>query len=143
MDYRHFLSEVRRRGGFATDEEAAAVVSTVLMAVSEVLPQGAVDGIVANLPPELWVFLRPSHREPDPHFDSQLFLGWVVSSFDVTGLRDKSVGGLDYYADYSGEEAIRRCQAVFAVLKSLLEKEQQDRLAAFLPGDVQAWFLEA
>ena len=143
MDYRHFLEEVRRRGGFTSDEETLAVISNVLMAIAELLPQGQVDGVAANLPPELWVYLRPTHREPDPHFDSQLFLGWVVSSFDITGMRDKAVGGLDYYADYSGDEAIRRCQAVFSVMKSVMDEKEQQSLAELLPGDVQAWFLQA
>lgn len=143
MDYRRFLAEVRRRGGFASDEETIAVVSNVLMAVAEVLPQRELNGIMTNLPPELAVYLRPTHIEPDPHFDSQLFLGWVVSTFDSTGLRDKSIGGLDYYADYSGDEAIRRCQTVFSVLKSLMDEPQQELLVTWLPEGVQAWFREA
>lgn len=143
MDYGRFLAEVRRRGAFNSDHETVAVVSNVLMAVAEVLPQREIGAMSANLPPELAVYLRPAHVEPDPHFDSQLFLGWVVSSFDVTGLRDKAVGGLDYYADYSGDEAIRRCQTVFSVLKGLMGQPQQDALMAFLPEGVQAWFLDA
>lgn len=143
MDYRRFLQEVRRLGGFTSDEETVAVVSNVLMAVAEVLPQRELNGIIANLPPELAVYLRPTHAEPDPHFDSQLFLGWVVSTFDITGMRDKSIGGLDYYADYSGDEAIRRCQTVFSVLKSLMDKPQQDLLATWLPEGVQTWFRDA
>jgi hypothetical protein len=95
------------------------------------------------LPAEAAVFLRGAHEEPDPYFDSQLFLGWVVSSFDATGEVDKTVGGLDLYADYSGEEGIRRCQCVFSVLKSLMPDEEARTLATFLPEGVDGWFRNA
>lgn len=143
MDYREFLREVQRLGGFATEEEARAVVANVLMAVAEVLPQQQVDGLSQRLPPELLVYLRRTRGEPDPQFDSHLFLGWVVSTVDATGPRDKTDGGLDLYAAYSGDEAIRRCQCVFAVLKRLMSGPEQERLARYLPEGVDAWFASA
>jgi len=143
MNYREFLEQVQSRGCFATADETQSVVANVLRAVAEVLPQGQVDGLTAQLPPELMVYLRGAHQEPDPFFDSQLFLGWVVSSIDATGARDRTEEGLDLYAAYSGEEAIRRCHCVFAVLKSLLEPRQQDALIAYLPDEVSDWFVQA
>jgi len=143
MDYGQFLEDVRKRGGFASNEEAMAVASHVLMAVAEVLPQRDAEGITTILPPELLVYLRPTHAEPDPNFDSQLFLGWVVSTVDATGGRDKTGGGLDIYADYSGDEAIRRCQCVFSVLKSLMSDRQQATMLACLPEEVGVWFSAA
>ena len=143
MNYREFLEQVQSRGSLATAEETRAVVANVLRAVAEVLPQGQVDGLSTQLPPELMVFLRGAHQEPDPFFDSQLFLGWVVSSIDSTGARDRTEEGLDLYAAYSGEEAIRRCQCVFAVLKSLLEPRQRDILAGCLPDEVSGWFVQS
>ena len=143
MEYREFLEQVKSRGCLATAEETRAVVANVLRAVAEVLPHGELDGLTTQLPPELMVYLRGAHQEPDPFFDSQLFLGWVVSSIDSTGAPDKTEGGLDLYAAYSGEEAIRRCQCVFGVLKSLLEPQQRDALAGYLPDEVSGWFVQA
>jgi len=143
MDYGRFLTEVQKQGCFAGDREAAAAVSGVLMAVAETLSQPQARELTRSLPPELHVFLRPAHEEPDPYFDAQLFLGWVVSTFDATGGRDKTAGGLDHYAHYSGDEAIRRCQCVFSVLKTVLDAEQQQTLSTCLPEEVGIWFQEA
>jgi len=66
-----------------------------------------------------------------------------VSSFDSTGARDKTAGGLDLYSHYSGDEAIRRCQGVFSVLKPLLDEQQREKLRSCLPEEVEAWFREA
>ncbi len=143
MDYNQFLAEVQRAGCFASEEETRAVVVNVLLAVAEVLPQQQVDGLASRLPPEMLVYLRRARGEPDPQFDSHLFLGWVVSALDSTGPRDKTDGGLDLYAAYSGEEAIRRCQCVFSVLKSLMDGPQQEQMAVCLPDEVSGWFLRA
>jgi len=143
MNYQEFLGKVQRLGGFPGGEEARATVANVLMAVAEVLPQDQLNALALKLPPELLVYLRRTRPEPDPYFDSQLFLGWVVSGLDATGARDKSDGGLDLYATYSGDEAIRRCQCVFAVLKSLLEPGENRAMAGGLPDGVDAWFLQA
>ena len=89
------------------------------------------------------VYLRRTGSEPDPLFDRELFLGWVVSTLDATANRDKTVGGLDFTAAYSGEEAIRRMGCVFSALKRQLEPSQQRELAAALPEEVDAWFLSA
>ena len=143
MNYREFLGKVQSLGRFASEEETQAVVANVLRAVAEVLPQQQVNGLTVGLPPELMVYLLGAHQEPDPFFDSQLFLGWVVSTIDATGARDRTDGGLDLYAAYSGEEAIRRCQCVFSVLKSVMQPQQRDKLAAYLPDEVGGWFLRA
>ena len=141
MNHQEFLGEVQRLGRFASDEETRAVVANVLMAMAEVLPREQLDGLAAALPPELLVYLARAPLEPDPYFDSHLFLGWVVSTADVTGSRDRSAEGLD--SAYSADEAIRRCQVVFSVLKRLMEPVQHQRLAGFLPDLVESWFLEA
>ncbi len=143
MDYRGFLGEVQHLGNFASEQETRAVVASVLMAMAEVLPRAQLKGLAAKVPPELGVYLQSARQEPDPYFDGQLFLGWVVSSVDATGQRDKTDGGLDLYSAYSGDEAIRRCQCVFSVLKKLIEPEQHDQLASVLPDQVECWFLEA
>ncbi len=143
MDYAQFLREVRENGCFVSSEEAETTIVSVLMAMAEVLPRPQLEALSSRLPPEAMVYLRRTGSEPDPLFDSHLFVGWVVSSLDSTGIRDKTSGGLDLTAAYSGEEAIRRVGCVFSVLKRQLEPSQQQELAAVLPEEVDAWFLNA
>ncbi|MEE8345754.1 MAG: DUF2267 domain-containing protein [Dehalococcoidia bacterium] len=143
LDYVRFLSEVQANGSFTSREETEGTVASVLMALSEVLPGDQLQALAARLPPEAMVYLRRSGSEPDPLFDSHLFLGWVVSSMDSTGKRDETTGGLDMTASYSGAEAIRRAQCVFAALKKRIEPDHQQMLAALLPEEVNGWFLNA
>jgi uncharacterized protein (DUF2267 family) len=118
-------------------------MTSVLTAIGEAVPQREMDGLADSLPPEVMLNLRRAREAPDPYFDSQLFLGWVMTTVDSTGPRDKTSGGLDLYAAYSADEALRRCQCVFAVLKSQMQPQQRDKLAALLPDGVAAWFLRA
>ena len=46
-------------------------------------------------------------------------------------------------AAYSGEEAMRRVGCLFSALKRQLEPSQRQELAAVLPEEVDAWFLNA
>ena len=143
MDYAQLLSEVQNDGSFVTREETEALVVSVLMAMAEVLPRPQLEALASRLPPETMVYLRRTGSEPDPLFDSHLFIGWVVSTLDATGSRDKTVGGLDLTAAYSGEEAIRRMRCVFSALKRRLGPDQQQELVALLPEEVDTWFLNA
>ena len=142
MDYAQFLSEVQKDGSFGSREEAEALVAGVLMAMAEVLPTAQLDALASQMP-EAMVYLRRTASHPDPLFDSHLFLGWVVSTLDATGSRDKTVGGLDLTAAYTGEEAIRRMRCVFSALKRRLGPDQQRELVALLPEEVDTWFLNA
>ena len=143
MDYTQFLSEVQKDGSFATREETEALVVSVFMAMAEVLPGPQLEALASRLPPEALVYLRRTGSQPDPLFDWQLFLGWVVSTLDATGARDKTVGGLDLTAAYTGEEAVRRMRCVFSALKRRIGLDQQKELASFLPDEVDGWFLNA
>ncbi len=143
MDYAQFLRDVKKRGCLASEEETEGAVSSVLMAMAQILPGEQLEARSAQLPPEAIVYLRRTRSEPDPFFDSHLFLGWVVSTLDATADRDKTAGGLDLTAAYSGEEAIRRAQCVFFVLKRQMQSDDQRELAAFLPDEVSSWFLSA
>ena len=89
------------------------------------------------------MYLRRTGSEPDSLFDSHPFLGWEVSSLDATAGPDKTAGGLDLTAAYSGEEAVRRVQCVFSVLKRQIDSDHQRELAAVLPDEVDSWFLDA
>ena len=143
MEYAQLLRDVKKRGSLASDEETEGAVTSVLMAMAQVLPGEQLEALSGRLPPEATVYLRRTGSEPDPFFDGQLFLGWVVSTLDATADRDTTVGGLDLTAAYTGEEAIRRAQCVFSVLKRQMQSDQQQELATFLPDDVSTWFLSA
>lgn len=143
MEYAQFIRDVQKSGALASEEETEGAVVSVLMAIAQILPEEQLEALSRRLPPEASVYLRRTRSEPDPFFDGQLFLGWVVSTLDATADRDKTAGGLDLTAAYSGEEAIRRAQCVFSVLKRQMQSDQQRELAAFLPDEVSAWFLSA
>ncbi|MFQ5472263.1 MAG: DUF2267 domain-containing protein [Dehalococcoidia bacterium] len=143
MDYERFLDNVRDDGGFRDRDETKAIVANVFRAIAEVLPQKHAADLSDELPGELMVYLRGAHTEPDPYFDKHLFLGWVVSTIDVTGERDKTTGGLDLYADYSGDEAMRRCQCVFKVLKSTVGEDHRMSIGSYLPDGISALYQSA
>lgn len=143
MEYAQFLRDVRKSGALVSEEETEGAVASVLMAMAQMLPGEQLAVLSGRLPPEASVYLRRTGSEPDPFFDGQLFLGWVVSTLDATADRDTTVGGLDLTAAYTGEEAIRRAQCVFSVLKRQMQSHQQQELASFLPDDVSTWFLSA
>src|SRR3972149_7969430 len=114
MPWAEFLAEIQRGGSFQSREETEAMTVSVLRAMAEVLPTPQLETLISRVPPEAMVYLRRTGSQPDPMFDSHLFLGWVVSSLDATAIRDKTVGGLDFTAAYSGEEAIRRARCGLA-----------------------------
>jgi uncharacterized protein (DUF2267 family) len=143
MEYAQFLKDVQNSGALTSEEETEGAVASVLMAMAQILPGEQLEELSRRLPPEATVYLRRTGSEPDPFFDGHLFLGWVVSTLDATAESDKTVGGLDLTAAYTGEEAVRRTQCVFSVLKRQMQSDQQRELAAFLPDDVSTWFLSA
>jgi uncharacterized protein (DUF2267 family) len=143
MDYESFLADVQKRGGLRNRDESAFVTAAVLRAVAEVLPKTHVEGFVQAVPPELMVYLRGAHEEPDPYFDENLFLGWVLATVDVTGGRDKTEGGLDFQVAYSQDEAIDRCRCVFGTLKASLDHQQSELISVHLPDVIQQIYAQS
>jgi len=143
MDYENFLADVQERGRFRGREESVFVTAAVLRAVAEVLPMAHVESFATSVPQELMVYLRGAHQEPDPYFDSNLFLGWVLATVDVTGGRDKTEGGLDLFVAYSADEAIDRCRCVFGTLKSTLDERQSELISIHLPDTIQQIYAES
>ncbi len=84
-----------------------------------------------------------AHQEPDPYFDSNLFLGWVLATVDATGGVDKTEGGLDLFVAYSTDEAIDRCRCVFKTLKSTLGDRQSELISIHLPDSIQQIYAES
>lgn len=143
MDYDSFLADVQQAGRLGSREETVFVTATVLRAVAEVLPKAHVESFAASVPQELMVYLRGAHEEPDPYFDSNLFLGWVLATVDMTAGRDKTEGGLDPFVAYSTEEAIDRCRCVFGTLKSALDERQSELISIHLPDTIQQIYDES
>jgi len=143
MDYESFLDDVKERGRFSSREESVFVTAAVLRAIAEVLPMAHVEGFAPSVPQELMVHLRGAHQEPDPYFDSNLFLGWVLATVDVTGGRDKTEGGLDLFVAYSADEAVDRCRCVFSTLKSILDERQSELISIHLPDTIQQIYAES
>src|SRR3990172_474550 len=111
------------------------------MAMAEVLPTAQLDALAAQLPPETTVYLRRTGSQPDPLFDSHLFVGWVVAKRAAPGSRDKRAGALALTAAYSGEEAVRRMRCVFSALKRRIGPDQQRELVGLLPEEGEVWVL--
>jgi uncharacterized protein (DUF2267 family) len=143
VDYEGFLADVMGRGRLRTRDETEAVTIAVLRAIAEILPRAHVETFASSLHPDLMVFLRGAHEEPDPYFDGNLFLGWVLSTVDVTSGKDKTEGGLDYQVSYSQEEAEHRCRCVFAALKASMDSTQAELIAIHLPEEIQPLFNDA
>jgi uncharacterized protein (DUF2267 family) len=143
MEYREFILEVQTKGTLASFEEAELATQAVMRALSEVLPQERAARVQACLPSELSRLLERSRPQPDPYLDSETFIGWTLSDLDATGLRDKTLGGLDLFAVDVGQEAMRRCQSVFLVLKECLDKSLHEGFAQDLPEQVCDWFRTA
>ncbi len=143
MDYESFIANVQQCGRLSSREESASVTAAVLRAVAEVLPMTHVEGFATSVPQELMVHLRGAHQEPDPYFDSNLFLGWVLATVDVTGGRDKTEGGLDLFVAYATDEAIDRCRCVFGTLKSALDERQSELISIHLPDSIQQIYAES
>lgn len=143
MDYESFLDDVQERGGIVSREESVFVTATILRAIAEVLPMAHVESFATSVPQELMVHLRGAHEEPDPYFDSNLFLGWVMATVDVTGGLDKTEGGLDLFVAYSLDEAIDRCRCVFSTLKSALDERQSELISIHLPDSIQQIYTES
>jgi len=143
MEYRELVAQVQKTAKLTSFEEAEAATLAVMRALSEVLSQEQARRVQACLPSELSSFLECCRPEPDPHIDSQTFIGWTLSGLDATGPRDKTLGGLDLFSVDVGEEAMRRCRCVFCALKACLDEALQEDFARELPETVCDWFRRA
>jgi uncharacterized protein (DUF2267 family) len=143
MEYREFITQVQEKGRLASFEEAEATTQSVMRALSEVICRERANSLRPCLPAELYCLLEPCPPEVDPFVDWQTFLGWASADLDAVGMPDKTLGGMDLFAVDAADEAMRRCGLVFRVLKSCMDKSQQQALARELPDEVCEWFRAA
>lgn len=135
-----FLQEVQRRAGVPGREEALRTVRGTLQSLRNVLPADLLERLRGILPPALAGWLARDRPVADGLVDQEVFVGPVVQALSTEGLYDQSLGGLDLYSVFTGEEATRRIQAVFSVLKEWMDDATIRAVARCLPGDVAHWF---
>jgi uncharacterized protein (DUF2267 family) len=124
---------VRQRVSLPSAAEAEQLVQGVLQALAYVLPPQQIEALCACVPDDLSWCLRCGPATPDPLIDSELFLGWVMSSLETTGGSDRTLGGEDPLASLAADEARYRVQVVLAELWRRLDGEQARACAACVP----------
>ncbi len=140
MDEMAFYQAVQRHAGLVSLEEAIQATHDTLASLRDVLGRRARRELQAQLPPRLAVELEGGPQEPDQLIDKEVFVGRVMSNLPTEALWDQTLGGLDLVSDSMGDEAGRRTQAVFAVLKQVVRPDTQEAIRSALPADVAGWF---
>jgi uncharacterized protein (DUF2267 family) len=125
---------VQRRASLRGKAEAEQLVQGVLKALAYVLPAQQIDAVCGCVPAVLSWCLRCGPAAPDPLVDSELFLGWVMSSLETTGGGDRTLGGEDPLASLAGDEARYRVQAVLEELWLRMDAEQARACSACVPA---------
>lgn len=137
------VRRVQQRAQGLSEHEAAELVESVMYSLARVMERAERERLASRLPGELARHLASDVELADPLIDEQLFVGPIMNELATEGLYDQTLGGLDVCAVPAGDEAARRLQAVFSVLKEMLDEEEKQRLSARLPGDVARWYQDA
>lgn len=136
MNAPDLVTAIQRRAGLRSAGEARRLLESVLQALAYVLPAEQSDAVCACVPEDAAWCLRCGPAAPDPLVDSEVFLGWVMSSVETTGGPDQTLGGEDPLAAVAGEEAHTRVHAVLDELWERLDASSQDAVGACLPSGV-------
>lgn len=99
------LATLQRRLSLRDQTEATQLLQGVLQGLAYVLPRELADSLCDCVRGDLAWCLRCGPGTPDPLIDSELFLGWVMSSIQTTGGADRTLGGEDPLASLAGDEA--------------------------------------
>jgi uncharacterized protein (DUF2267 family) len=130
------LTAIQLRAGLKNTEESRRLLQGVLQALAYVLPGELTDAVCACIPEEdIWC-LHCGPSVPDSLVDSEVFLGWVVSSVETTGGTDHTLGGEDPLAALAGEEAHVRVRVVLDELWNRLDESSRPGFGACLPNGV-------
>ncbi|WP_134773299.1 DUF2267 domain-containing protein [Ornithinimicrobium flavum] len=136
MSEHDLVTAIQRRAGLRTTSESKRLLEGVLQALAYVLPAEHIDAVCACVPEDLVWCLRCGPGTPDPLIDSEVFLGWVMSSVETTGGSDQTLGGDDPLAATAGVEGQARVRAVLDELWQRVDARSQDAVAACLPSGV-------
>lgn len=136
MNDTELLTAIQLRAGLRGVEEARKLLQGVLQALAYVLPGELSDAVCACIPEEDMWCLRCGPSVPDSLVDSEVFLGWVVSSVETTGGADHTLGGEDPLAALAGEEARVRVRVVLDELWERMDESSRPGFGACLPSGV-------
>lgn len=141
------LSAVAHRAAI-DPREAEEAVAMVFQALRQSLPSHALQRLGAALPAEAAGRLLAGGLSRGPAFMEPLaakeqFVGPLVNQLETEAHYDETLGGLDLVSVHTGDEAARRVQAVFSVLKESTDPATHEALATELPGEVAGWWRDA
>lgn len=128
------VAAVQRRLSLREQAQAEQILRGVLQGLAYVLPQELADALCECLPGDLAWCLRCGPGTPDPLIDSELFLGWVMSSLETTGGADRTLGGEESLASLAGDEARQRVRVVIEELWARVGAELSHACTACLPA---------
>lgn len=103
---------IQRRAHLRSEDEAKHALQGVLQALAHVLPSDEADVICGCVPDDLVWCMRCGPGTPDPLIDSEVFLGWVMSSLDATAGQDQTLGGEVSLAALAADEVRGRARVV-------------------------------
>jgi uncharacterized protein (DUF2267 family) len=127
------VAAVQRRLSLREQAQAEHLLQGVLQGLAYVLPQELADSLCGCVPDDLVWCLRCGPGTPDPLIDSELFLGWVMSSVQTTGGGDRTLGGEDPLASLAGDEARHRARIVLEELLARTDAELSSACCACVP----------
>lgn len=114
--------------------EAEELLEAVLQGLAYILPAELIGPLCDCVPSEFAWCLRCGPGTPDPLIDSELFLGWVMSTMQTTGGSDRTLGGEDPLASLAADEARYRAQAALDELFARVDGELAAACGACLPA---------
>lgn len=136
MNHTDLPTAIQLRAGLRSAEEARTLLQGVLQAIAYVLPGELSVALCACIPEEEVWCLMGGPSVPDALVDSEVFLGWVMSSIETTGGPDHTLGGEAPLAAVAGEEALVRVRIVLDELWERLEETSRPAFGACLPSGV-------
>lgn len=136
MNEPDLVTAIQRRARLRSEGEARKLLEGVLQALAHVLPKQQVDALCACIPADAVWCLRCGPATPDPLVDSEVFVGWVMSSIETTGGPDQTLGGDDPLAALTGVEAHARIEAVLDELWKHMDTALRGSVGACLPSGV-------
>lgn len=128
------VAAVQRRLSLGEQAQAEHLLRGVLHGLAYVLPHELADALCDCVPGDFAWCLRCGPGTPDPLIDSELFVGWVMSSLETTGAGDRTLGGEDPLASLAGDEARHRVRIVLEELLARTDGELSAACSACLPA---------
>lgn len=124
MQYNQFIENVQKKTGINSRDEAVAVTRAVLETLGERLDQRTRNGLVAEVPNELKVYLEARGNHPDSYAtDPDHYT--LTEFYKRVGAR----ANLTYY------DAAQRTWQVMSVLQQAIPSGERDEIINSLPEE--------